>query len=116
MITRFIVVCLSSQEPVNFGVVNAWRTAIKQLAFPLGRCCPVAALVVAIVEAAMDTGREDRIRKRAHEIWESEGRPEGREREHWDQACRDCDADAGNLSSSVGEMADGELSPGLRSD
>lgn len=30
--------------------------------------------------------REERIRRRAHEIWEREGRPEGREREHWDQA------------------------------
>lgn len=29
---------------------------------------------------------EDRIRERAHHIWEEEGRPEGREREHWDMA------------------------------
>ncbi|MBV9704011.1 MAG: DUF2934 domain-containing protein, partial [Methylobacteriaceae bacterium] len=26
---------------------------------------------------------EDRIRARAHQIWEEEGRPEGRDREHW---------------------------------
>lgn len=30
--------------------------------------------------------REQRIRKRAYEIWEGEGRPEGREAEHWDRA------------------------------
>ena len=30
--------------------------------------------------------RETRIRKRAYEIWEAEGRPNGREREHWEQA------------------------------
>ena len=30
--------------------------------------------------------REDRIRKRAHEIWEAAGRPEGRETEHWSAA------------------------------
>lgn len=34
----------------------------------------------------MTTGREDRIRHRAHEIWESEGRPDGRDTEHWQQA------------------------------
>ena len=26
---------------------------------------------------------DERIRKRAHEIWEEEGRPEGREYSHW---------------------------------
>ena len=30
--------------------------------------------------------RETRIRKRAYEIWEAEGRPNGREREHWERA------------------------------
>lgn len=30
--------------------------------------------------------RNERIRARAHEIWESEGRPEGREAEHWMRA------------------------------
>lgn len=29
---------------------------------------------------------EDRIRDRAHRIWEEEGRPEGRDRAHWDMA------------------------------
>ncbi|WP_246682875.1 MULTISPECIES: DUF2934 domain-containing protein [unclassified Mesorhizobium] len=29
---------------------------------------------------------EERIRQRAHEIGEREGRPEGRQQEHWDQA------------------------------
>ncbi|MCR6631637.1 MAG: DUF2934 domain-containing protein [Magnetospirillum sp.] len=31
----------------------------------------------------------DRIRRRAFEIWEAEGRPEGRHREHWLQAERE---------------------------
>jgi hypothetical protein len=30
-----------------------------------------------------ETDREARVRKRAHEIWEAAGRPEGREQEHW---------------------------------
>ncbi len=32
---------------------------------------------------------EERIRRRAHEIWEREGRPEGREQDHWFQARRE---------------------------
>lgn len=31
----------------------------------------------------MQGSREDRIRQRAHEIWEREGRPEGRHEVHW---------------------------------
>lgn len=29
---------------------------------------------------------ESRIRQKAHDIWEREGRPEGRGQEHWDMA------------------------------
>ena len=29
------------------------------------------------------------IRERAYAIWEREGRPEGRERQHWEQAARE---------------------------
>ena len=29
---------------------------------------------------------ERRIRQKAHQIWEDEGRPEGRSREHWEKA------------------------------
>jgi CBS domain-containing protein len=35
--------------------------------------------------------REQRIRERAHALWEREGRPEGRNEEHWEQACREID-------------------------
>ncbi|MFK8252795.1 DUF2934 domain-containing protein [Ancylobacter terrae] len=30
--------------------------------------------------------REDRIRERAHKLWEEEGRPDGRAEAHWFQA------------------------------
>ncbi|RWP80049.1 MAG: DUF2934 domain-containing protein [Mesorhizobium sp.] len=40
-----------------------------------------------------DHGQEERIRRRAHEIWEREGRPQGREREHWDQAVQEIEAE-----------------------
>lgn len=32
------------------------------------------------------TALDERIRRKAHEIWEQEGRPEGREKEHWEMA------------------------------
>lgn len=32
---------------------------------------------------------EEIIRQRAHEIWEREGRPEGRQEDHWRLACRE---------------------------
>lgn len=35
--------------------------------------------------------REARIRQRAHEIWEREGRPEGLAQEHWDRVAQDLD-------------------------
>ena len=34
---------------------------------------------------------DERVRERAHEIWEAEGRPHGRDREHWEQAVRERD-------------------------
>lgn len=30
-----------------------------------------------------------RVRARAHQIWEDEGRPDGRDPQHWDQAQRE---------------------------
>jgi hypothetical protein len=38
--------------------------------------------------------REDRIRKRAYRIWEDEGCPDGRDRDHWDRAARDVGGEA----------------------
>ncbi|WP_448208096.1 DUF2934 domain-containing protein [Azospirillum sp. sgz302134] len=33
-----------------------------------------------------DRDRNDRIQRRAHEIWEREGKPQGRHDDHWSQA------------------------------
>jgi DUF2934 family protein len=38
---------------------------------------------------------EDSIRRRAHAIWEREGRPEGRQQEHWEQTRREIEAEEG---------------------
>ncbi|MBD3738383.1 MAG: DUF2934 domain-containing protein [Pseudomonas balearica] len=51
---------------------------------------------------------EQRIRQRAYEIWESEGRPEGQEADHWQRArdeiepfYKEGNAEAGSIESSV---------------
>lgn len=40
-------------------------------------------------DASADDGREQRIRERAYALWEAEGRPAGREADHWRQAEQD---------------------------
>lgn len=51
----------------------------------------------------MTEAREERIRERAHEIWEREGNPAGREQAHWEQAAREIDAEdrIANVSGDV---------------
>ena len=36
---------------------------------------------------------EKAIRERAYHIWEAEGRPHGRDREHWERASREIEAE-----------------------
>ena len=43
------------------------------------------------------TDHEERIRQRAHELWESDGRPEGRAQEHWERAAQDLDREDAEL-------------------
>lgn len=43
----------------------------------------------------MTSEKEDRIRRRAYELWEQEGRPEGRAWDHWVQAAREVEAEEG---------------------
>ena len=35
--------------------------------------------------------REERIRQRAHRLWEEAGRPEGAAQDHWERAAQDLD-------------------------
>ncbi len=41
----------------------------------------------------MADNKYDQIRRRAHEIWESEGRPEGADLRHWQRACDELGGD-----------------------
>lgn len=45
---------------------------------------------------------EEAIRRRAHEIWEREGRPEGREAEHWERARAELAAGSGGEAGGAG--------------
>lgn len=59
----------------------------------------------------------ERIKQRAHEIWESEGRPHGRDSEHWaraEQELRNQFADEGQAAEqSGGESAGDDAQPEL---
>lgn len=43
---------------------------------------------------APDTTAQDRVSRRAYEIWEQEGRPEGRHEDHWNRAKSEAEAQA----------------------
>jgi DUF2934 family protein len=47
----------------------------------------------------MNTAIEDRIRNRAYELWEAEGRPEGREVDHWLRAAQEVSGEVAGESS-----------------
>ncbi|OWV99801.1 DUF2934 domain-containing protein [Rhizobium sp. R693] len=47
----------------------------------------------------MATDKHEQIRRRAYEIWESEGRPEGAALRHWQQACDELDGDGADKTS-----------------
>jgi hypothetical protein len=49
----------------------------------------------------MNTAIEDRIRNRAYELWEAEGRPEGREVDHWLRAAQDVSGEVAGETSVV---------------
>jgi hypothetical protein len=46
--------------------------------------------------------RDERIRARAHRLWEEEGRPSGRHNEHWQRACDEIDAEMRNSGGRTG--------------
>ena len=37
----------------------------------------------------MQSGDNERVRQKAYELWEKEGRPEGKHEDHWHQATRE---------------------------
>ena len=51
-------------------------------------------------ENSTQNEREERIRERAHGLWEQDGRPEGREKEHWERAVTEVEGNPQNTLSS----------------
>lgn len=47
----------------------------------------------------MTTPQQHQIAELAYRIWEQQGRPEGRDREHWEQAQRELQGDEGGFVS-----------------
>lgn len=45
------------------------------------------------MEATVTDDRQERIRQRAHAIWEQAGRPDGAHQQHWDQATAEIDGE-----------------------
>lgn len=51
----------------------------------------------------MGQDNDERIRQRAHAIWESEGRPEGRDADHWTRAQEELKSELGDSTPSAEE-------------
>jgi hypothetical protein len=50
-----------------------------------------------------DQDRQERIRRRAHEIWEREGRPDGQHEAHWQKAAQELESETDNGTPSLQE-------------
>jgi hypothetical protein len=63
---------------------------------------------------AMPSDREEKIRRLAYELWEIEGRPEGRHHEHWERAARELEAEEGGSAedAEIPAMPDDFPEPG----
>jgi len=53
----------------------------------------------------MVSDRDEKIRQRAHQIWEREGWPEGKHDEHWAQAAREIDNEAEAGAAAAGRVS-----------
>jgi hypothetical protein len=58
----------------------------------------------------MDHDREEKIRQRAHQMWEADGKPDGRDGEHWHRAVREIDGGGDGDRTETKAEADQTLS------
>jgi hypothetical protein len=59
----------------------------------------------------MASSREEEIRQRAHAIWEREGRPDGKEMDHWTRAEREL---TGEIPGGTQTQLDAPMNTGAR--
>ena len=57
------------------------------------------------------TPEDDEIARVAHAIWEAEGRPDGRDQEHWMRASRVVEQGRGEVDPAVDPQADAAAAP-----
>jgi len=50
--------------------------------------------------------KEERIRRRAHNIWCAEGWPKDRDLEHWEQACREIEGETASTPAGADATLD----------
>lgn len=58
------------------------------------------------------SGQDDRVRERAHRLWENEGRPEGRDLHHWLKAEEETGGRSVSDASSVVDAHDVDRATG----
>ena len=58
--------------------------------------------------AGQDQDQDHRVRQRAYALWEQEGRPEGRDRHHWEQASGEMQVGGDDANVSSPDRRDGE--------
>jgi hypothetical protein len=64
----------------------------------------------------MAEDRDEKIRRRAHEIWEAEGRPDGKEADHWQRAARELGDGAMAHGNAMGSAAEGSKTERIADD
>jgi hypothetical protein len=73
-------------QPVEQKAREAKRALDGPEAQELAEAEAIGRSHIAEEDPAVHRDYHERIKARAHEIWEGEGRPHGRDREHWQQA------------------------------
>lgn len=53
--------------------------------------------------SSQNSDREERIRQRAHELWEQAGRPDGHADQHWERAAQDLDREDAQHEGPAGD-------------
>jgi hypothetical protein len=60
-------------------------------------------------EKSMHSGDNERVRQKAYDLWEKEGRPEGKHEDHWHRATREHDV-AGTIAPNGSRTPDPDTS------
>lgn len=76
----------AKSQPVEQKAREAEKALEGREARELAEAEAIGKSHIAEEDPAVHGDYQEKVKARAHEIWESEGRPHGRHREHWEQA------------------------------